>query len=468
MENLLIGLVVGVLLGGAVAYLLLHLRILSPLRKLRELTGHLDELDAEELNERAEQIAGTPGDVARAIAAYTETAAAEAISKGTGGASAESAYKMRVVDEICRSLLPQPLKDNIASMTFSLAGGLQQGTRRNCDFYDYFFLDEKTLCLAVGQVPGNGIAEALFAVVAQTTIRSRLRMGRTLVETMSDVNAQLYDLGGMNTVNVLVGVLNTVNGRFGFVNAGGAVPFLMRSEERYEWLQTPVYAPLGANESVSYRSETLRLNQGDRMFLYTADLGDMKNREEERFSEREFQSALNRSRTKARSMEELLRYVQDEAAAFCEKEEDVLCSTAIALEYKKGNKDYIFTLVRGAPEYAPDVTEFMRRTLEEGGIPPRERAKQILLADELFALCCRSCKEEADVKVECAILPDENTIHLRMFAPMDGRDPLSAIETPAGESAANYIRTHTKRVAFEAGIERDMIEIISDLGTEKA
>jgi len=449
LENLLIGLIVGVLLGCGAVWLLLNLRVLAPLKKLRELTGRLDEMDAEELNKRADKITGT--------------AAAEAISKGTGSAAAESAYKMRVVDEICRSLLPQALKENIASMSFSAAGGLQKGTRRNCDFYDYFFLDEKTLCLVVGQVPGGGIAEALFAVVAQTTIRSRLRMGRTLVETMSDVNAQLFDLGGMNSVNVLVGVLNTMNGRFGFVNAGGAMPFLMRSEERYEWLQTPVYAPLGANESVSYRSETLRLNQGDRMFLYTSDLGEMANREGERFCEREFQSALNRSRSRARSMNELLSFVQDEAAAFCEKADDVLCSAAIALEYKKGNKDYIFTLVRGAPEFAPDVTDFMSRILEEGGIQPKDRAKQILLADELFALCCRFCREEADVKVECAILQDENAIHLRMFAPMDGRDPLSAIDTPAGESAANYIRTHTKRVSFEAGIERDVIEIVSAL-----
>ncbi len=468
MENLLIGLALGVLLACAVGFLLLRLRILAPLKKLRELTGRLDELDAEELSEQAETIGGTPGDIARAIAAYGGTAAAEAIGKGTGGASAESAYKMRVVDEICGSLLPQALKDNTASMTFSLAGGLQKGARRNCDFYDYFFLDENTLCLVVGQVPGGGIAEALFAVVAQTTIRSRLRMGRTLVETMSDVNAQLYDLGGMNTANVLVGVLNTVNGRFGFVNAGGAVPFLMRSEERYEWLRTPVYAPLGANESVTYRSETLRLSQGDRLFLYTADLGEMENREEEKFSEREFQSALNRSRSKTRGMDELLRYVQDEAAAFCEKREDVLCSAAIALEYQKGNRDYIFTLVRGAPEYAPDVTEFMRRTLDEGGIPPKDRARQILLADELFALCCRSCREGADIKVECAILPDENEIRLRMFAPMNGTDPLTSAETAAGQSAANYIRAHTKRISFEAGIERDMIEIVSDLGIEKA
>ena len=464
MEYLLSGLALGVLLTCAVGGILLHLRVLAPLKRLRELTGRLDEVNTEELSDRAKQLRGMPGDIARSVASYAETAAAEAISKGTGGPSAESAYKMRVVDEICRSLLPQALKDNMASMTFSLAAGLQHGVRRNCDFYDHFFLDENTLCLAVGQVPGCGIAEALFAVVAQTTIRSRLRMGRTLVETMSDVNAQLYDLGGRNTVCVLVGVLNTVNGRFSFVNAGGAVPFLMRSEERFEWLRTPVYAPLCANESITYRSETLRLNQGDRLFLYTADLGEMKNREGEQFSDQEFQSALNRSRSKTRGMEELLRYVQDEAAAFCEKEDDVLSAAAIALEYKKGNRDYIFTLVRGTPEFAPNVTEFMRRTLEDGGISAKDSAKQILLADELFALCCRSCRDEADIKVECAIRPDEKRIHLRMFAPMGGSDPLSSGESASGETAANYIRTHTKRASFEAGIERDMIEIESEIG----
>ena len=145
----------------------------------------------------------------------------------------------------------------------------------------------------------------------------------------------------------------------------------------------------------------------------------------------------------------------------------MLSSAAIALEYKKGNRDYIFTLVRGTPEYASDMTEFMRKTLEEGGIGAKARAKQILLADELFALCCRVCESEADIKVECAILPEENTMHLRMFAPMSGRDPLSASETAADGNAVNYIRTHTKRAAFESGIERDMIEIVSALD-EKA
>ncbi len=464
MNNLWIGIAIGVVAACVVGCLLLRVRVLTPLKRLRDLLKDLGTAEPETLRGKAESISGVAGKAARALVERTVgEAPAAAGGERSAGAVSEEQYKLRVVDEICRSLLPQQLKENAAGMSFALAGGIQQGKRRSCSFYDYFFLEENTLCLVVGEVPGSGIAEALFAVVAQTAIRSRLRMGRSLIETMSDVNTQLYDLGGRNHVNAMVGVLNTVTGQLAFVNAGGAMPFLMRSEQRFEWLRTPAYAPLGANESVSYRSERLRLNQGDRLFLYTAELGEMTNREEEPFREKEFQSALNRSRTKTRSMEELLRFIQDEAAAFCERGEDVLNSASLALEYKKGNKDYVFTMVRGTPESAPTVTEFLRKTLEEGGISPRDRAKQILLADELFALCCRVCRPDADIRVACAILREENTVHLRMFAPMDGRDPLTNGGDPTDENAANYIRTHTRRAAFEAGTDRDMVEIVSEL-----
>ena len=456
------GFLASLLICALCGIILMRMQSQKPLHKLTELTKRLSSLEAEELRAQAEDIPGEAGEAARAIADYAASRHALAVEE-RGSAVSEEAYKTQVVDEICRSLLPQPLKENAAGLTFALAGDIQQGKRRNCAFYDYFFLEENVLCLVVGQVPGSGIAEALFAVVAQTAIRSRLRLGRSLIDTMSDVNAQLYDIGGRNSVGAFVGVLNTVTGQFSFVNAGGSLPFLMRSDERYEWLKTPVYAPLGANESVSYRSERLRLNQGDRMFLYTADLGELENREREKFREQELQSALNRSRSKTRSPEDLLRFMQDEAAFYCESGKDLLSAAVLALEYRKGSRDYVFTTVRGTPEYASNVTEFLRKTLEDREISPKDRAKQLLLADELFALCCRVCRDEGDVRVACAVFPEENTIHLRMFAPMGGRDPLEAGENPAGESAANYIRTHTKRVSFEAGTDRDMVEIVSQL-----
>ncbi len=469
--SVLFWIVVALLDCAIIVILLLCLRVLRPVRKLKELTRQLDTMDWETLSQEAEKVPGAPGEAARAIAAYI-AADENGLLAMDGGSAAEEAYKMKVVDEICSSLLPQVLKETPAGRSYALAGDIQPGRRENCSFYDYFYLDDDRLCLVVGQVPGSGIAEALFAVVAQTAIRSRLRLGRSLIETMSDVNTQLYDLGGRNTVCALVGVVNTVSGQLSYVNAGGTVPFLMRSEERYEWLKTPVYAPLGANESVTYRSEKLRLGQGDRLFLYTADLGEMQNREGEKFLEKEFQSVLNRSRTQTqtREMEELLRFVRDEAAAFCESGSDVLSSAALALEYKRGNKDYVFTLVKSSPENASLVTDFIRRTLEEGGISPKERALHLLLTDELFTLCCRCCPPEEDMKVACAILPEEGTIHLRIFAPMGGEDPLRPGEDGSGGEAANYIRTHTRRVNFEAGIERDMVELVSDLarGEEEA
>ena len=463
MKDIVIWVLGALLLCAVVSLILLRLRVLRPMKAFLRLTQRLDELEPEEMRVQAARIPGAPGAAARAVAAFVAPDETKTVSKAARSAAEEERYKMAVVDQICGSLLPRPLKNKLAGMSFGLSGGILPGARQNCAFYDHFYLDENTLCLAVGQVPGNGIAEALFAVVAQTTIRSQLRMGRSLTEAMSDVNRQLYDIGGHSSANALVCVLNTVNGRLSFVNAGGTLPFLMRSEERYEWLNTPVYAPLGANESVSYRSEILRLNQGDRLFLYTADLGEMTNREGERFRDREFQSALNRSRTRSRGTEEALRFIRDEAAAFCESGDDVLSAAVIALQYNKGNRDFIFTLVHSVPEEAPLVTEFMRKTLEENGIAPKDRARQILLADELFALCCRACRKETDVKVECAIKPEENLLHLRLFAPMGGNDPLGGGEGSAGGSAANYIRTHTRRAAFEAGIDRDMLEIISEL-----
>lgn len=205
LNSLLSGLALGALLTCAVGWIVLRARVFAPLQKLRELTGRLDGTETAELCEQADAIGGMPGEIARVFAAYAEER--DAIVQGSPRESPEHTSEQRIVDEICQSLLPQKLKKRTASLTFSLAGGIQQGTRRNCAFYDYFFLDENTLCTVVGQVPGNGIAEALFAVVAQTAVRSRLRMGRSLIETMSDVSAQLYDFGGRNVDSAFVAAM---------------------------------------------------------------------------------------------------------------------------------------------------------------------------------------------------------------------------------------------------------------------
>ncbi len=366
----------------------------------------------------------------------------------------------QIVDEICQSVLPQELKSSVATLSFWISGEVRPGTRRSCSFYDYFMLDDKYLCVVMGQVPGGEIADALFTVVAQTAIRSRLRMGRSLVDTMSDVNAQLYDLGEKGSLCALVGVLNVPDGRFSFVNAGGTVPFLMRSDGSYEYLRTPIYAPLGVNENVNYRFEKLRFNQGDRLFLYTSDLGEMQDKDGGFFREQELQAALNRSRGKARTSKEVLKFVADEAAVFCEREEDVLSYAAISFSYQKGNRDFIYKVVHGEAESAPVVTDFLKKAFEDGGVGQADRARIVVMTDELFALCCRFCAPQTNIKVECAIPAEGTQVGVRMIAAMNGVNPLEATGDPTADSAAEYIKSHADQTDFKSEHGRDTVSIV--------
>ena len=175
-----------------------------------------EEAGAEQLRQEAEATPGLAGEVEQAMAARMDEMDRQLSRlKATADAQAQQSVRRELTLELCRSALPQVLRDSPATATFALAGMVEEAPRLSCTFYDYFFIDPGLLCIMVGQVPGDSIADALYMVVAQTTIRSRLRMGRSLVETMADVNAQLYDQGAKQSLCALVGTLPPSTPRWG-------------------------------------------------------------------------------------------------------------------------------------------------------------------------------------------------------------------------------------------------------------
>ena len=284
--------------AGATAWWLYRMeRGAKPLEQLEETLKQWPQPQAlEELRQEAGQ-QGQAGPLAQAMAGIWR--------KWTARSSWRAAWRRPKrpktpsaawLTDICHSALPQVLPDLPSRSSFEVQGRLERGTADCSPFYDYFYIDPGLVCLVIGQVPGGSVAESLYMVVAQTTIRSRLRQGRSLAETMADVNAQLFDLGSQFSLHALVGTLSTADGMFHYVNAGEVQPLLMRNEDRYEWLDAPVYAPLGMNESVSYRTMELRLKQGDRLFFHTEGLGAIADREGTPFREQQLRADLNLSR----------------------------------------------------------------------------------------------------------------------------------------------------------------------------
>ncbi len=439
----------------------LRQEVYRPLEDLEETVSHWSETQPEELRLQMGRITGIPQGAAAAMLEQMESL--EAKLRGIRQVTEqETEYRLRrqLAGEISRSALPQVLPNYPSRENFGVAGMVEPGASPSCTFYDYFYVDPGLLCVVIGQTPGGGVAEALYMVVAQTTIRSRLRQGLSLSETLADVNRQLYDLGSKQSLSALVGTLNTADGRFSYVNAGQQPPLLMRNEERYEWMETPVYAALGLNENVSYRAIELRLKQGDRLFLHTSGLGDLTNRAGVPFREQAFRAVLNRSRNQARGPEEILLFTAGEAAAYCAQSGDLLGYSALVLEYRKGTRELAHCEVPALPASAPEVAAFLKQKFKENGIQPRHYARTAVLVDELFALCCRRSAPDSMVNTECGIAPDGQSVTIRMAAATGGADPLTAGGDEAAENAAAFIQNQAYYVAFKAGQERDTVTMV--------
>lgn len=380
----------------------------------------------------------------------------------------EQAVRRDLAEEIGRSTLPQVLPDYPSRENFEICGLVSPGYEASCCFYDYFYIDPGLLCASIGQVPGGGVPEALYMVVAQTTVRSRLRQGRSLAETMADVNAQLYDLGSRQPFNALVGTLNTADGRFYYINAGQAIPLLMRNEGRCEWLETPVYAPLGMNENVAYRTMDLRLKQGDRLLFHTSGLSQTMDASGRPYGGQELRAALNLSAHKQLPPAEALDFLQAEAAAYCQREQDRLGYGALLLEFQKGDKELAHCEVPGQPEYAREVSQFLKKQFLDNGISQRHGARTMVVVDEIFALCCRhAAAEGSTVMVECGIAPDAQMVNIRVAAMLGGASPLEDAAQGPDMEAAGFIQEQADYVTFKpggTGGERDTLTVVCFLG----
>ncbi len=431
--------------------------ISEPLKALRDICegGKRNAIHA--LNNREDEL-GALAQAVVELALRTD----ERLEKACAVAAAEAEARARrgMSEEICESALPQVLPDIPSRTSFEINGLVEGGTRKDCQFYDYFFIDPGLLCVMLGETPGSGVAEALYMVVAQTTIRSRLRLGRSLEETMTDVNRQLYDLGSRLCLNAFVATLSTADGRLTYVNAGGQKPLFMKNEDRYEWLDSPVYAPLGMNENVLYRSVELRLKQGDRVFMHTAGLGALTDWDEKPYGSQRLQADLNVSRGKNLENDGLLKFISEQALAYCDGTNKNCGFAMLSLLFCKGDKELAHCDVPALAEFVPEVTGFLKKQFDENGIGKRHYAKEAVIVEEVFALCCRKAEPESRVMVECGVAPDGQMVNIRVTAMLGGVNPIETAGEGMSGNAADFIQENADFITFKPGEERDTITLV--------
>ncbi|MDR2579583.1 MAG: SpoIIE family protein phosphatase [Fibromonadaceae bacterium] len=145
------------------------------------------------------------------------------------------------------------------------------------DFYDFFFIDEKTLCVVIADVSGKGIPAALFMVIAKTLIKNNAQLGKSPKEVFEIVNDLLCENNEAGMfVTAFMGYLDIPSGKFTFVNAGHNPPIL-RSNNHWSYLKANRSFVLAGMEGVFYKQSEIILLKGDELFLYTDGVTEAMN-----------------------------------------------------------------------------------------------------------------------------------------------------------------------------------------------
>ncbi len=92
-------------------------------------------------------------------------------------------------------------------------------------------------------------------------------------------------------VTVFYGILNTVNGEVEYVNAGHNPPYVI-SASGIRKVEMTGGIILGIIEDFDFQSGKLRLNPGERLFLYTDGVTEAFNSKEELFGEERLENFL--------------------------------------------------------------------------------------------------------------------------------------------------------------------------------
>ena len=114
----------------------------------------------------------------------------------------------------------------------------------------------------------------------------------------------------MMFVTVFMGMLDIKTGEFTFVNGGHNPPLVYhKSTDSYEYLKVAKNFVLGGVEDIDFKQQTIKLEKGDKIFMYTDGVTEALNPTNELYGEERLINCLNRS-DRNLSVEELLAFVR--------------------------------------------------------------------------------------------------------------------------------------------------------------
>ena len=193
------------------------------------------------------------------------------------------------------SMLPQnfPVRDDC-----SLHAMVVPAKEVGGDLYDFVVVEDSVFFL-VGDVSGKGVPAALFMSITRAAFRFIGALGLPMHEVMRRVSDCLCDgnTSGM-FVTIFAGSLDLKTGSMVYCNAGHNPIVVVKPDGKASYLRAKPNLAAGLFPGFPYESETIQLERGTRLVLYTDGVTEAERADKSQFGEDrllEWASQLNPS-----------------------------------------------------------------------------------------------------------------------------------------------------------------------------
>ena len=201
---------------------------------------------------------------------------------------------LSVAREIQHAILPRSFKlkmedTDLVDIYASMLAAKDVGG----DCYEFFPIDDHRIGFTIADVSGKGVPAAIFMAVSRTLIKAT-----GLRDVASNVCIQMVNdmLCGESVesmfVTVFYGIYDLKTGEIDFTNAGHNPPYILHADGTVEMLKTECNLVLGAIEGMTFKNESLQLNPGDALVMYTDGVTEAENKEHEQFGEARLEATL--------------------------------------------------------------------------------------------------------------------------------------------------------------------------------
>jgi sigma-B regulation protein RsbU (phosphoserine phosphatase) len=334
---------------------------------------------------------------------------------------------------IQESALPRTFPPFPEIKAFDIFATMEAAKEVGGDFYDFFLIDDHTLCFLIADVSGKGIPGALFMMAAKTEIENYLSTGMDPSEAIASANKRLCannDAGMF--VTVWAATLDYDTGLLTYVNAGHNFPLLRHGKNgSWEWLKKKCGLFLGTFETAKYRQETIMLEPDDELLLYTDGVNEAFSVNDEEFGNDRLETWLANHQDLA--PEDLVHGLRAEVAQWAKGAEQSDDITILALEYGAVPEASGSITVTATLDHLYDVIDLVETEMNQRLCPVGIQHKVEIALEELFVNVCRYAyadkDEPGDVTVSYVYSGENKSITVELrdsgipFNPVTLEDP---------------------------------------------